>query len=225
MLRGSVLVVSLCMGGCVTIMKGSGTQIPLVSSPSGASVTLVGSKDGQIVRTETPAQVYLRHGQDYTATFEKGGFETTKSLIESTYSGWFFPGNLILGGIIGIIIDAAGGRVSTLSSDPVHVTLRPSTAGSLGSIGDAVDAAPRPTADRTTRQADDRFDRGLAHARRGNAAEARRLFVSACTAGNGKACAAVAESFQAGGDRKAAAEWWNKACARGFKASCPGASR
>jgi hypothetical protein len=97
-------------------MKGKVAHVPLRSEPPGASVTVVGSKDGHTVRGETPTVFLLRHGQDYAATFEKPGFAPRSLRIAGSVSGWYVLNIL---GLWGFLIDSA----TTLSGEPVEVRL------------------------------------------------------------------------------------------------------
>ena len=76
----------------------------LASAPPGAAVKIDG------VQTTTPGKVTLRRNQDYNAVFTKEGFPERPVKLESKAS-WWLLGNVIFGGLIGLIIDlgAVGG--------------------------------------------------------------------------------------------------------------------
>ena len=88
--------------GCATIVQGRSQDIPLASTPPGAMVKIDG------VQTTTPGKVTLRRDQSYNAVFEKQGYPPQQAKLESTAS-WWLLGNLIFGGLIGLVIDLAAG--------------------------------------------------------------------------------------------------------------------
>ena len=54
----------------------------------------------------------------------KEGFEENRSRVESHLS-WWVAGNVILGGLVGILVDVLSGGGYTIEPDAVAVTLKP----------------------------------------------------------------------------------------------------
>ena len=91
---------------CASIVAGGPTAFSATSSPSGASVTLKGLTNGEVLSGETPASFTLNKGSDYEVTFELVGYKSETIVVRRTINGWFW-GNIIIGGIPGWIVDAA----------------------------------------------------------------------------------------------------------------------
>ena len=112
-----VLAVVIFSIGCATIVSGRMQQLPVISSPSGATVTM-GS-----VRQTTPATFLLdRRMGVYEIFIEKEGYEPVTVVIKKGLNCWVF-GNIIFGGIIGLIVDIASGSASAFTPSEVEVNL------------------------------------------------------------------------------------------------------
>ena len=116
-LFGVLAVTVLGFSGCASIMDGNKQTIALTSEPSG-SVAQVDSH-----RITTPGQVTLRRGKSYSVRFSKEGYETATSKIRCSIAPWFW-GNILLGGIPGMIVDGVTGAYGQLAPERVHVRLR-----------------------------------------------------------------------------------------------------
>jgi len=104
--------------GCATIVKGRFQKISVSSVPSDVWVRV----DGQQIKT--PGVVTLDTTRTmYVLEFEKEGYETMQFKIKRTLSGWLF-GNIIFGGIIGVVIDFASSSAYKLMPEEVEVQLR-----------------------------------------------------------------------------------------------------
>ena len=135
-----VVVMGVMSSGCATIMHGRTETISITSDPSGA-VAHVGGQE--IV---TPGEITLDRNKSYTVTFEKPGYESATARIRSQRSGWIW-GNILIGGIPGIIVDLATGSAGDLTPNIVSVTLV--RAGlSDAAIDEPVDVAVLPREDR-----------------------------------------------------------------------------
>ena len=125
-----ILVFSLI--GCATIVKGKFQKITVTSDPSQAFVTV----DGQ--QTKTPGVVTLDTTRSmYVLRFEKEGYEPVEVKIKRGLSGWLF-GNIIFGGIIGIVIDFASNSAYKLSPEEVEAALKPLKVSLNRIEGDAI---------------------------------------------------------------------------------------
>ena len=118
--RGLALILLLVGStGCATVAHGTRQSIGVSSSPVGATVTINNSQ-----KVTTPATVDLKRNQNHTFLFEKEGYQSDSFALTSTTSGWVW-GNVLLGGLIGGMVDFASGGARKLSQDSVHVTLVP----------------------------------------------------------------------------------------------------
>jgi hypothetical protein len=105
-LLGIVLIVWVVLTSCASIVAGGPTAFSATSNPAGATVTLKGLSNGEVLTGETPATFTLNKGSDYEVSFELAGYKSESMVIRRTINGWFW-GNIIIGGIPGWIVDAA----------------------------------------------------------------------------------------------------------------------
>ena len=104
--------------GCATIIHGTTQQVRIESVPAAATAR-VGAQT-----VTTPAEVRLARDSSYDVAFEKPGFMPARSHIGQTTSGVLWA-NLLLGGIIGMIVDSSTGAAYDLDPSTVSVTLLP----------------------------------------------------------------------------------------------------
>lgn len=110
----ALVAAAVMVSGCATIIKGSRQEVNFASVPSEAQFTILDNKGGQeIHRGVTPQIVTLKRKKSYTVRFEKSGFKTREIPIAKGVNGWVF-GNVVFGGLIGIIIDASNGSIYAL---------------------------------------------------------------------------------------------------------------
>ena len=98
------------VAACSTITSGT-TQPLTVETPyaDNASCTMTDTKNGTWRIEKTPDTREVRKGDGpMTITCQKAGFKTTKVVVQERFAGATL-GNVILGGGIGIIVDAASG--------------------------------------------------------------------------------------------------------------------
>ena len=114
------LVLLLCpilLLGCATIISGRSQKISVSTTPSEAKVTLNGMEQ------KSPAIFTLdRTVPSYQVTIEKEGYKTVNVTIRRGINGWIF-GNIIFGGIIGVVIDCASGSVYSFSPSEIEQNL------------------------------------------------------------------------------------------------------
>jgi hypothetical protein len=121
----AILLACLALGGCASATRGWTEQISIASSPSGAHATVTGSENHTCV---TPCAIQVNRNSDLQVRLEMNGFEPevvvlTKEIATSGAAG--FAGNILLGGLIGMGVDAASGAALDHKPNPVIVTLRP----------------------------------------------------------------------------------------------------
>lgn len=110
----SVFLVTMCASGCATIVTGKYQTIPVTSEPPGVKVR---SSSGPYI--VAPGSFQLRRNEDHTLVAEYPGFEPQQRVLKHKLQGWFW-GNVLLGGIIGGVVDLASGASDDLVPDKVH---------------------------------------------------------------------------------------------------------
>lgn len=121
-------IVALCAlaGGCASVTRGTTENLSIVSTPSGAEASI----SGLDVPTAcvTPCAVVVKRNADISVTFQKEGYEPqvvqlTKEIPATGAAG--FAGNVLIGGLVGMGVDAVTGAATDHKPNPVAVTLEP----------------------------------------------------------------------------------------------------
>lgn len=113
----AVLGATFSATACATIMHGSNQKIQFNSTPSQAQVMIDGNNVGV-----TPMVTTLKRGDSHTVRITAPGFQPYEMKLEKKVSGWI-AGNLVFGGIPGVIVDAVTGSMYKLSPSEVNATL------------------------------------------------------------------------------------------------------
>jgi len=99
-------------------------------------VSITNKNGREVYKGTTPATMFLKSGsgffgkESYTVTLSKEGYETKKINVECKLNGWYF-GNLLLGGVLGmLIVDPATGAMYKLADEGITETMTPSNASS-----------------------------------------------------------------------------------------------
>jgi hypothetical protein len=125
--------------GCASVTRGTTENISISTTPAGATADVSGLEIP--TACVTPCVVQAKRNADITVTINKEGYQPqiiplTKEIPGSGAAG--FAGNILLGGLVGMGVDAATGAAQDHKPNPVIVTLQP-----VGR-GPARPARPRP---------------------------------------------------------------------------------
>ncbi len=105
-----ILVLSLAaLSGCATLVNGTSQTVTMSTTPPGASCTLdrMGTRIGAI--SATPGSIRLdKSKNDLSVTCSKEGFQSATVAHAPSFGAATF-GNIIAGGVIGVVVDAASG--------------------------------------------------------------------------------------------------------------------
>lgn len=107
----------LGLAACATIIHGTRQSVGITSTPSAATVY----DNGQLLG-KTPMVAELSRKSDHRIRIELDGFAPYEIVLTRHVSGWLF-GNLIFGGLIGIIVDAADGAIYNLKPEAITASL------------------------------------------------------------------------------------------------------
>ncbi|WP_426418630.1 translation initiation factor 2 [Bradyrhizobium genosp. A] len=122
-----IVALSVMLGGCASLTRGTTENISISSTPSGVEAIVSGL---EVPTTcTTPCAVVVKRNADISITFQKEGYEPqivplSRDIPGSGAAG--FAGNLLLGGVIGMGVDAATGAATDHKPNPVIVTMQPS---------------------------------------------------------------------------------------------------
>ncbi|MEL8056278.1 MAG: hypothetical protein AAGK66_08995, partial [Pseudomonadota bacterium] len=125
----ALLGVLMPTAACATLTKGTDDTVTFESEPPRAFVTIVDTRGylkDQICTT--PCTIDLNRKWTYQIQFEKDGYEPAIQMLEpkiSTDGVAGMGGNILLGGVIGMGVDASTGAMNDLKPNPMKVTLEP----------------------------------------------------------------------------------------------------
>ncbi|PPQ19556.1 translation initiation factor 2 [Bradyrhizobium sp. AC87j1] len=122
-----IVALSVMLGGCASVTRGTTENISISSTPSGVEAMVSGL---EVPTTcTTPCAIVAKRNADITITFEKEGYQSQTVQLTKEVSGTGatgFAGNLLLGGVVGMGVDAATGAATDHKPNPVIVTMQPS---------------------------------------------------------------------------------------------------
>src|SRR6185312_16759370 len=122
-----VLAACAMLGGCASVARGTTETISVESTPPGAEAIISGLDNP--MTCVTPCAFVAKRNADISVTVQKSGYEPqvvqlTKDIPAAGAAG--FAGNLLLGGLVGMGVDAVTGAATDHKPNPVIVTLQPS---------------------------------------------------------------------------------------------------
>lgn len=117
-----VLASSLALGsGCATITRGTTDTLVVESDPPGALVRLSNG-----MRGKTPASFVVPRRGGFSVHIERPGYEPVEVAVNSRVAGAGaagMAGNVVVGGIIGVAVDAGTGAMYDVTPNPIRVNL------------------------------------------------------------------------------------------------------
>ena len=115
-------LVLLIAVGCATIFSGTKANISVSSSPNNATVEVKMTSGMTVATGTTPAYFTLDKKNSYTVTIKMQGYRDQTVFIGQSFNTWFI-GNIICGGVIGMVIDFVDGAMWNLEPNQIHVEL------------------------------------------------------------------------------------------------------
>lgn len=119
---GVLLLISLASFRCASILHGTKQDVSISSSPNAADVTIKTAGGVIVFDGKTPSAIKLERKHEYDVFVSLKGYKETKVHINKSFDALYL-GNIICGGIIGLIIDAANGAMNKLEPNVINVTL------------------------------------------------------------------------------------------------------
>ena len=133
------VVAAVVLAGCASIVSKSEYPVAITSNPTGADFVVKRANGLPIASGVTPATITLGASDGYfkpakyTVEFRRKGVAQSVPLT-AKIDGWYF-GNILLGGIIGLlIVDPATGAMWTLN-DTAIATFQQTASASTGDRG------------------------------------------------------------------------------------------
>lgn len=120
---GGLLGTLLICAGCATVTRGTNEVLEIITVPAGAQVAL-SNGDGC---DSTPCGIKLSRRSELTAKISKSGCRPVQVKVTNRTSetgGAAMAGNVLIGGFIGLGVDAASGATQELVPNPINVKLK-----------------------------------------------------------------------------------------------------
>ena len=121
----ALVVVCFFISGCASIVSKSQYPVTFTSNPDSAIITITNDHGVIMYTGTTPTTLTLAavkayfHGCSYTIEYKKDGYEPQTAILDSGMDAWFV-GNILVGGLIGIlIVDPLTGAMYKLDSELV----------------------------------------------------------------------------------------------------------
>lgn len=106
-MRFTLSALLVLLSGCATIVAGADQVVTVSTSPPGASCHVDRGSEPIAFIASTPAVISVsKSSADLLVNCDKPGFEHASISGVSSFNGWMF-GNVVFGGLIGVIADAA----------------------------------------------------------------------------------------------------------------------
>ncbi|MCW5620976.1 MAG: hypothetical protein KIS79_07725, partial [Burkholderiales bacterium] len=119
----ALIAVSL-VSGCATVTRGASQTLTVQTAPEGAACTL--ERSGKVIGAvnPTPGSVKVGKGRkDIAVSCEKTGYLKSNDNLSPTFQA-MTAGNILIGGLIGVAVDAASGAMNQYPS-ALDVTMIP----------------------------------------------------------------------------------------------------
>ncbi|NGX43498.1 MAG: hypothetical protein K940chlam7_01796 [Chlamydiae bacterium] len=119
------LIPLLCLLGCATITQTTDQRVGVSSSPTGADVWI----DGVLVG-KTPLRTNLSRKEDHMVRIELLGYLPYEAKFSRSFNAMTL-GNVVVGGVIGLAVDAASGAIYRLTPSEISACLQKDGSGRM----------------------------------------------------------------------------------------------
>lgn len=115
--RATLLSLLFCSIGCATVINGTHQDFGISSSPTGAKISINNQDYGT-----TPLVTELVRDENHVVRIELDSYQPYEITLTKSVSGWVW-GNILIGGLIGLAVDAISGGIYKLTPEQVVATL------------------------------------------------------------------------------------------------------
>jgi hypothetical protein len=139
---GVLLVLALLAGSCASVTRGMTNQVQINSNPPEATArTSMGHT------CITPCTLQFNRKDEFTVIFTKQGYHSVEIPVRTQLAGQGaagFAGNLLMGGVVGMVVDASSGATLEHFPNPVTATLLPLKRGEQPRLDKIIPEPPTP---------------------------------------------------------------------------------
>lgn len=115
------LALTLLMSSCATIVSGSKQKVKFSSNPSSATIFI-----DEVEVGKTPFEIKLARKMEHSVLIKLEGYQTYKTNLTKKFNAWYI-GNILVGGLIGIIIDPITGAIYNLTPNEINAEMNKGT--------------------------------------------------------------------------------------------------
>ena len=125
------ILLCLSLVSCASIIHGTSQDVGFSSTPPGAFVTVDNHPE-----CTTPCVAHLKRKDNHVVKMDLNGYQTFSATLTREASGWVW-GNIVFGGLVGLVVDAVDGGFYNLTPKHVTATLvaKPTTTALTNSTG------------------------------------------------------------------------------------------
>jgi hypothetical protein len=105
-----MVAAAIMLTGCASVVKGSSQSINIATPPTAGANCTLSSKEGSWTLTSPGSVTVDKSKEDIQVRCIKPGWQDASAIIPSNFQGWTL-GNILLGGVIGLGVDAATGAL------------------------------------------------------------------------------------------------------------------
>lgn len=110
------------LSGCASIIHGTRQEVTINSTPPQGDVVVKKEGGVEVFQGATPATCTLERKYSYDVTINLAGYQEAKVHISKEFDP-IYLGNIICGGVIGLVIDAVNGAMYKLVPETISVSL------------------------------------------------------------------------------------------------------
>lgn len=139
---GGALLCVASLSACATVTRGTRQWYVIETDPAGAQVAL---SSGQTC--VSPCRLKLKRRPGFTVTATMDGYEPAEATVDSRIRGGGIAGaagNVLVGGIIGGIVDGTNGSMNDLRPNPLHITMTPIGGSAPAGASTSAESTPPP---------------------------------------------------------------------------------
>ena len=107
---------------CATIISGSKQKVSFKSTPAEASIFI-----NEVEIGKTPIEKKLERKKEYDVKIVLDGYKPFETKITKKFNAWYL-GNILIGGVIGFIVDPATGAMFRLTPTQINAEMAEGTA-------------------------------------------------------------------------------------------------
>jgi hypothetical protein len=138
----ALIALALSCGGCASVTRGWTEQIQITSNPSDAQ-----ARTSLAQTCTTPCTLQVNRKDEFTVTISKPGYHSAEVPVITRVAGAGvagFAGNVLIGGVVGMGVDAVSGATLEHHPNPVSATLPPLKKGETPSVIRIAPPPPQP---------------------------------------------------------------------------------